>query len=290
MDMSIASLPAETAVQTAQGPIVTKGTFCGQRYRVRSLDLSAIEVPHADDGFVDTLGAVADRLRTRKLAPILTEVARQHGFDCISYTCWMPRLGGESTYWVYGPLPNETRVAYHSRNLLETDEVVRHCKTSHVPAVWRVDQAGLKTQAPDLHLALSDSYRSRISFPVHGPYREWGAVSFNSRLPDVWAALQARRYQVLCEGQLLAQYIHQWVTASGLLWDLSELGAVTLKDKEKEVLRLGALGFESHEIGPLVGLSKRSVDYVFQQISRKLQVTNRQESITTALELGLIAL
>jgi DNA-binding CsgD family transcriptional regulator len=264
--------------------------FCGQRYRVRALDLSAIEVPCANDGFLDLVSVVAERLRTRQLAPILSELARLNGFDCISYTCWMPRLAGESTYWVFGPLPNETRIAYHSRNMLETDEVVRHCKTSHVPAVWRVDDAGLKTLAPDLHLALSDSYRSRISFPVHGPYREWGAVSFNSRLADVWAALQTRRYQMLCEGQLLAQYIHHWVTTSGLLWDLSEQGTVALKDKEKEILRLGALGFESHEIAPLAGMSKRAIDYVFQQITRKLQVTNRQEAITAALELGLITL
>ena len=51
---------------------------------------------------------------------------------------------------------------------------------------------------------------------------------YEKAIYELQAALQARRYQVLCEGQLLAQYIHQWVTASGLLWDLSELGAVTL--------------------------------------------------------------
>ena len=289
MDTSV-SCDTPCASQTAQGPIVARGVFCGQRYRVRSLDFSAIEVPCTDDGFIDELSLLIQRLCTRKLTPILAELARLNGFDGIGYTCWMPRLAGESTYWVFGPLPDEIQMAYHSRNLLEADEVVRHCKTSHVPAGWRVDDADLKTHAPDVHEALSDNYRSGISFPVHGPYREWGAVSFNSRLPDVWAALQARRYQVLCEGQLLAQYIHQWVTTNGLLWDLSEHGGVALKDKEKEILRLGALGFESHEIAPLVGMGKRSIDYVFQQISRKLQVTNRQESITTALELGLLAL
>jgi DNA-binding CsgD family transcriptional regulator len=274
----------------AQGPILARSTFQGQRYRVRQLDLSALDLPDGNDSFVNKLGLIAGLLQTRQLSAVLHEVAKPNGFDSISYSCWVPRIVGESTFWIFSPLSAATEASIHERGLLEMDEVAHHCRCSHVPEVWRADSSGLKMQAPDLHETVVKTYRSRVCFPVHGRHREWGALCFNSHLPDVWAAQSRHQYQILCEGQMLAQYIHQWVAASGLLWDLSEEGTRPLTDKEKEIVRLGALGFESHEIAPLVGLTKRAIDYIFQQVNRKLQATNRQESITTALELGLIAL
>ncbi len=63
---------------------------------------------------------------------------------------------------------------------------------------------------------------------------------------------------------------------------------IHLSAREKDCLRLSALGFNSVEIGEQLGISERTVKFHIGNAGRKLASGNRIEAVSSALRLGLI--
>jgi DNA-binding NarL/FixJ family response regulator len=62
----------------------------------------------------------------------------------------------------------------------------------------------------------------------------------------------------------------------------------TLSDREREVLRLTAEGFNGPEMAQQLGISAKTIDTYKQRIGEKLHITHRTEYVRLALELELI--
>ena len=62
-----------------------------------------------------------------------------------------------------------------------------------------------------------------------------------------------------------------------------------LSEREREVLKLTAEGYDSAEIGDRLGLSARTVDSYRQRLMGKLGLHRRSEAVHFALEHGLLA-
>lgn len=78
---------------------------------------------------------------------------------------------------------------------------------------------------------------------------------------------------------------------SGLvLHPSAEAPAITLTQREKEVLVWSAKGKSSWEIGQIVNCSESGVNYHFCNIRRKFGVSSRWTAVFKALEQGLIQL
>ncbi len=90
------------------------------------------------------------------------------------------------------------------------------------------------------------------------------------------------------------------VVFSGLTCDPAELlgrpdggsreGLALLSEREKEVLRLLALGYTNHEIAELLFISVKTVESHKSRIMEKLGCTRRVDLVRFALEHGLISL
>lgn len=61
-----------------------------------------------------------------------------------------------------------------------------------------------------------------------------------------------------------------------------------LSDREKEILKLVALGYTSAEIGKRLIISSQTVNTHIRNIYHKLQVKNRAQAVSSAAEMGLL--
>lgn len=68
-----------------------------------------------------------------------------------------------------------------------------------------------------------------------------------------------------------------------------ETAAVRLTKRERQVLSYIAQGLPSREVGELLIISKRTVDFHLANIYHKLRVSNRLQAFRRASELGLIS-
>lgn len=82
----------------------------------------------------------------------------------------------------------------------------------------------------------------------------------------------------------------QPVIASKLMQHLSAPQQDTLTEREQDVLRLMGQGKANKEIASELVVTERTVKFHISSILRKLDVTNRTEAVTVALQRGLITL
>ncbi len=59
--------------------------------------------------------------------------------------------------------------------------------------------------------------------------------------------------------------------------------------RECQVLRLSAVGRTAHEIGQILGITKRTVDEHAAMAMRKLDAANRTQAVAIAVKRGLIS-
>ncbi len=62
-----------------------------------------------------------------------------------------------------------------------------------------------------------------------------------------------------------------------------------LTEREKDVLRLFAVGYSTVEIGGQLSISPKTVDTYKQRITEKLGFSHRTEYVRFAIKLGLLA-
>jgi two-component system, NarL family, response regulator LiaR len=82
----------------------------------------------------------------------------------------------------------------------------------------------------------------------------------------------------------------QPVIASKLMQHLSSPQPDALTEREQDVLRLMGQGKANKEIASELVVTERTVKFHISSILRKLDVTNRTEAVTVALQRGLITL
>lgn len=92
--------------------------------------------------------------------------------------------------------------------------------------------------------------------------------------------------RVICGGGSLLQPI----IASKLMQHLSKPKEDSLTDRELEVLHLLAQGKANKEIAVDLTITERTVKFHISSILSKLDVTNRTEAVTVALQRGLVSL
>jgi DNA-binding NarL/FixJ family response regulator len=75
--------------------------------------------------------------------------------------------------------------------------------------------------------------------------------------------------------------------ASELIGALREPGRERLTQRERQIVRLLALGRSNKEIGDELRITERTVKYHVSEILARLGASNRAHAVTIARELGL---
>lgn len=159
-----------------------------------------------------------------------------------------------------------------------------------------VNEAGFHTWQPNHYLDKIDMTnfaaramtRAAIVVPVHLPFGQIGAVSFNP--------LDRARTDLAAEfdrfgdyfGLLSRTFIGSYVHAMGRAQRLPS--ASRLSKREVECLRWAAIGKTDLEISMIMSRSRATVRFHIHNASTKLDAVNRSQTVFKAAQLGYIAL
>ncbi len=159
-----------------------------------------------------------------------------------------------------------------------------------------VNADGFRTRQPNHYLAAIDlanfaaraMTRAAIVVPVHLPFGQIGAVSFNPLEPDVTDLedLYVRQGDAL--GTYARTFIASYVHAMGSVQALPP--GTRLSKREVECLRWAAIGKTDIEISMIMSRSRATVRFHIYNASVKLNAVNRSQTVFKAAQLGYISL
>lgn len=159
-----------------------------------------------------------------------------------------------------------------------------------------VNAGGFRTRQPNHYLAAIDlaNFEARamtpaaIVVPVHLPFGQIGAVSFNS-LDPARTDLQDTFVE---HGDALGLYARTFISSYvHVMGSVQALPPGTrLSKREVECLRWAAIGKTDIEIGMIMNRSRATVRFHIYNASTKLDAVNRSQCVFKAAQLGYISL
>lgn len=235
--------------------------------------------------------SAAPKSTLKEVEGVLGHVARESGFDFYSYVggkVFSPAGRGLRKFigepLVITNFPVEWISLYHEKNFGCVDPVVGRVLDTRLPFVWDIEttRGEGKLQKAFLKTAHDFSVCRGYSVPILGPEGDYGLFT-------VVSALGAREFDALIRTvqaplYLLANHIHQAVRrlANG------SPDPVHLTPREGEVLQWTAAGKTNMEIGVILSISEKTVEYHLYNGMRKLDVYSRAQAVAKAMLLGLI--
>ena len=130
--------------------------------------------------------------------------------------------------------------------------------------------------------------RAAIVVPVHLPFGQIGAVSFNpldsemTELTDLF--LEIGDALGIYSRTFIASYVHAMGSAQALP------SGSRLSKREVECLRWAAIGKTDLEISMIMSRSRATVRFHIHNASMKLNAVNRSQTVFKAAQLGYISL
>jgi len=189
---------------------------------------------------------------------------------------------------------DDERVWWRNSRIALDSPLTTACRFESQP-FW-VNSAGFRTRQPNAYLQsiVMTNFEQRamtraaIAVPVHLPFGQIGAVSFNpldrnktdleddfERLSDAFG-LYARTF--------IATYVEVMGFAQALPADSR------LSKREVECLRWAAIGKTDFEIGMIMSRSRATVRFHIHNAATKLNAVNRSQTVFKAAQLGYISL
>jgi DNA-binding CsgD family transcriptional regulator len=221
----------------------------------------------------------------------LCRLASEVGFDNVSYVggrAFNPRGGGHAV-WTRPPVvintfPVEFLSLYHRQDLSRVDPIVHETLRHRLPFSW--DAEGLSKITPPekdfLFLAHDFKIVRGLTVPVYGPAGDFALFSFVSSANSTAFNKMIRRHGHMLH--LAAIYSHQLLST----FAERQRPDTRLTPREIEVLQWTALGKTMGEIGEIIGLSDKTIQYHMYNAMKKLGVYSKAAATAKAVVLGLI--
>ncbi|MEQ8509500.1 MAG: autoinducer binding domain-containing protein [Rhodospirillaceae bacterium] len=177
---------------------------------------------------------------------------------------------------------------YVKQNYAMSDPVVMDALKARMPVVWTEDYR-FDTLSSDEAQMMADAHdfgiERGLTVPIHGPSAELGMLCLYSDMRDREFAshVRATKSEVL----LVAQYAHN-VAQTTLPPAIQTPKPVPLTDREIEILRWTAEGKTAWEIGSILTISERTVNFHLQNAMGKFGVHNKTHAASKAMSSGLL--
>ena len=188
----------------------------------------------------------------------------------------------------------DDKVWWRNTRIALNSPITSACRYASEP-FW-VNAQGFRTRQPNVYLNMIDlsNFEKRamtiaaIVVPVHLPFGQIGAVSFNPVDP----AKTDLAEDYLAYGDIFGLYartfISSYVNAMGSLQRLPP--GSRLSKREVECLRWAAIGKTDFEISMIMSRSRATVRFHIHNASTKLDAVNRSQTLFKAAQLGYISL
>jgi len=169
-----------------------------------------------------------------------------------------------------------------------SDPVVKDSLTHRLPILWTESYCA-NSRDPRASVMMEDAWENGLkrglTIPVHGPKGELGIFSLNSDLDDreFLRASETARF----DAQVIAYHFHDAVQRT--LRPARQIPLpVPLTDREVEILKWTASGKTAWEIGGILHISERTVNFHIQNVMEKFGVHNKTHAAAKAMGLGLL--
>ena len=177
---------------------------------------------------------------------------------------------------------------YVEQELGEDDPLIKGCMTSRLPIRWNENFQANSRSPRETRIftdAIDFGIRHGMTVPVHGPGGELGIMSLYSDLSEKSFASIADEYQY--DVHVLSIHFHDAVQRA-----LSTIETVPkpipLTEREVEILQWTAVGKTAWEIGSILRISERTVNFHLQNAMNKFGVHNKTHAAAKAMSAGLI--
>lgn len=188
----------------------------------------------------------------------------------------------------------ESRVWWRNSRIALDSPITTACRFESQP-FW-VNAAGFHLRQPNSYLTSIDltnfearaMTRAAIVVPVHLPFGQIGAVSFNPLDP----AHVDLAEEFLAWGDALGVYARTFIaTYVHIMGSMQALPSESrLSKREVECLRWAAIGKTDLEISMIMARSRATVRFHIHNASIKLNAVNRSQTVFKAAQLGYISL
>lgn len=197
------------------------------------------------------------------------------------------RIGGEAAF-LQTNYSSTWCSKYINENFGFIDPAVTHCLTKSTPLIWWPDKFSVKPQREFFEEACNFGICSGISFPVHGPNGEHGAISFASDIKQD-SVFQKNATRNIPELSCFRDFIFE--TSLQFMKPAAPIDeeAINLTQRELECLRWSAAGKSSWDIAYIMNCTDAGINAHFSRIRCKFGTSTRRQAIVKAIRMGIIA-
>lgn len=234
---------------------------------------------------LDTVESFIDRTQEvssePKLRGMFLSALKDEGYENAVFA----RVGSRRlTSIPWSEFPSGYLDAYKAEGWERIDPVVQKIQTARGPFRWTdtYTRNGLtKSQRAFFETCRELGVHSGITIPIHGPGAEVDLISVSLRAADRNPVARAHRAYMLS--------LQYWLRYCELV-DHRDIAPKTLTKQELDALSWCKEGKTNWEIGEIMRISEKTVEFHLTNAMRKLSANNRMTAVITAIKAGFIAL
>ena len=209
--------------------------------------------------------------------------ALQYGFQKVFVgAATHPRYYGSDSPILHNTMPLKWIEHYLKSNYVAADPIMRNVASRNLPFLWSEAPVENKLQRTVLQEAKDVDMHDGVVIPVHGVNQDLFFVSLVSDTTE------AARTAPLDQLRLMAVHLQTSYLRLAKTAEETQFLPPLLSVRERDCLTYCAVGKTSWEIGQILGISEKTVDFHLANASQKLDAKSRVFTVVKALRHGLI--
>ncbi|KDB06836.1 transcriptional regulator, LuxR family [Burkholderia sp. lig30] len=232
----------------------------------------------------DQLSAAEDE---QQLFRLIAAYSKRLGFEYCSYGIRVPLPVSKPAVAIFDTYPDGWMAHYQAQNYIEIDSTVRDGALSTNMIVWPdLDKAG--SSGAEASPLWSDAREHGLSVGVaQSSWAARGAFGLLTLARDADPLTPAEINMLTLQTNWLANLSHSLMSRF-MVPKLAPEAKVALTAREREVLCWTADGKTACEIGQILSISERTVNFHVNNVLEKLGATNKVQAVVKAISTGLI--
>ena len=217
------------------------------------------------------------------LSELLCASVKRLGFEhLVIGALTHPKNYGTESPALLNTMPQMWSEHYFKSNYEKIDPVIRNVAVQTLPFRWSAMPVENRQQQTILNEAKEAGLHDGITIPVHGANQDLFCISLGTD------SSEAARAAPLDQLRLIAVHLQTSFLRLAQSEKAPPPPPPVLTQRERDCLSYCAIGKTSWEIGQILGISEKTVDFHIGNASIKLDANSRIFAVVKALRLGLI--
>jgi LuxR family transcriptional regulator, quorum-sensing system regulator SolR len=229
----------------------------------------------------DSYQQLSEAKDERQLFKRIAGIAKQLGFEYCCYGIRVPLPVSHPAVAIFDTYPEGWMKHYQDHNFIDVDPTVREGMSSTGLIVWPEATAN----APRLWADARD-FGLRVGV-AHSSWAARGVFGLLTMARSAERLTDAERDMLAFQASWLANLSHA-LMSEFLVQKLAPESRVELTPRECEVLCWTGEGKTACEIGQILGISERTVNFHINNVLLKLNAINKVQAVVKAIAMGLL--